>query len=308
MSSAIRKKLLKIYTKIDKLAVKGKDQIYEYHKLIDEYIDRGDFDNFTQTLYYYYTIDVSKYNGNILDIKNKTWPDVLFETNSTFQKKLKKVYNDSKTYQQGYDVYSEDVNTLSFQVSSPLSVTYSITNSTQSLVPSRVGNQIFFTYNDPGFVSPTYSVYGMELYKCEWITVNGIEKPFNKTLELFQTFRILATQSTYLTEMSVSHGREYLVRIFSRNSNLQFTQLNYKLSVTKNTLLGQITEVDDYQQDVKYYNQNSNLAQYLGLKNIYLEVTKTGTASVYVTYTNPAYTPEQNLLKRYEVALTYLLS
>ena len=97
MSSDIRKKLEKYYYKIDKLAVKGKDKIFDYYKLIDEFIDKGEFDSFSQTLYYYYEIDTSIYNGDIPKLKTKTWDVILFQTNSSFQKKLKVLY-DSKMY------------------------------------------------------------------------------------------------------------------------------------------------------------------------------------------------------------------
>lgn len=301
MSSKTRSTLSKISARIMKLAVKGKDQISEYHKLVDEFIERGDFDNYTQTLYYYFSIDVTKYNGNILDIKNKTWPDILFQTNTPLQKKIKKIYDDRQVFQQGFDVYSDSVVTIGLTISQPLSSTFSVTSSTQSVTPSRTGNYIYFTTNDP-------EIYRMELFKCEWITTNGVEQPFAKTLQLFQRFKMFATQSAYLTEISIYHGRQYLVRTFSRNSNIQFTELNYKLSVTRNTLLGQIIEVDSYEQDPAYYYRDPVLAVGSGDRKTFLEVRKTGTSSIYVTYQNPLWNEQQNLLKRYEVAVDYLIS
>ncbi len=307
MSSDIRKKLEKLFNKIDKLAQKGKDKIYEYHQLVDEFIERGDFDNFTQTLYYYYDIDVSIYQGNIPDLKKKTWSEILFQTNTPFQKKLKRLYDSKVVYQQGFDVYSDAVVTLGFNISSPLSTTYSVTSSTQSITPYRVDDKIYFDVNH-NFATSSIPVYTMELFKCEWLTIDGVEQPYPKTLELFQRFKVLATQSTYLTEMSIYHGRQYLVKTFARNSNMQFTELNYKLDVTRNSLLGQIIEIDSYTDDPAYYQKDKGLAKFQGLRKTYLEVTKTGTASVYVTYENPAFTEDQNLLKRYEAAITYLIS
>lgn len=301
MSLETRKKLEKIFKKVDTLAQKGKDKLYEYYQLVDEFIDRGDFDNFTQTLYYYYDIDVSIYNGDIPKLKMNSWSEILFQTKTPFQKKIKRLYDSKSVYQQGFDVYSDSVVTLGFSFSTPLSSTYSNTSSTQSVVPSRVGDKIYFTINDN-------NIYSMELFKCEWITLDGIIQPYPKTLELFQRFRILATQSVYLTEMSIFHGRQYLIKTFSRNSNLQFTQLNYRLDVSRNSLLGQILEVDRYTDDPAYYEKDKGLAKFQGLRKTYLEVTKTGTYSIYVTYDNSAFTEDQNLLKRYEVAITYLLS
>lgn len=301
MSSLYKKKLAIIHAKVDKLATKGKDQIWEYHKLIDEYINRGDYDNFTQSLYYFYGIDVAKYNGNITDIKNMTWSEILFQTRNSFQKKIRRIYESKEVFQQGYDIYSDSVVQLGLQISEPLSSTYSVTNSTQSVTPNRVGDYIYFTINDT-------NIYGMEVFKCEWILQDDILQPFLGTTQLFQKFKILATQSSYKTEISIYHGRQYLVRTFSRNNNFQYTLLNYKLDVSRNTVLGQLIEIESFTNDPAYFLQDKILASYQGFKKTYLEVIKTGTASIFVTYENPKLTEEQNLIKRYEAAITYLVS
>ena len=45
-----RKKLEKIYNQIDKIATKGKDNILEYTRYIDELIVKGDYSNFEGVL------------------------------------------------------------------------------------------------------------------------------------------------------------------------------------------------------------------------------------------------------------------
>lgn len=300
MSSDIRKKLEKYYYKIDKLAVKGKDRIFEYYKLVDEFIDKGEFDSFNQTLYYYYEINTSIYNGDIPKLKNKTWETILFQTNSSFQKKLKSLYDSKSVYQQGFDIYSDSVQTMGFQISEPLSVTYSVTTSTQSVTPFRYNDKIYFTVSD--------DIYHMELFKCEWIVIDGIEQPYQKTLELFQRFRITASYSTYLSEMSTTHGRQYLVRTYSRNQNVDFTRLNYKLDVSRNSLLGQIMEIDTFSPQSNYYLQSKGFASKMGLGKTLLDVTKTGTYSVLIDTNSDSLSEEANLLNRYRIAIEYLLS
>jgi hypothetical protein len=300
MSSDIRKKLEKYYYKIDKLAVKGKDRIFEYYKLVDEFIDKGEFDSFNQTLYYYYEINTSIYNGDIPKLKNKTWETILFQTNSSFQKKLKSLYDSKSVYQQGFDIYSDSVQTMGFQISEPLSVTYSVTTSTQSVTPFRYNDKIYFTVSD--------DIYHMELFKCEWIVIDGIEQPYQKTLELFQRFRISASYSTYLSEMSTTHGRQYLVRTYSRNQNVDFTRLNYKLDVSRNSLLGQIMEIDTFSPQSNYYLQSKGFASKMGLGKTLLDVTKTGTYSVLIDTNSDSLSEEANLLNRYRIAIEYLLS
>lgn len=300
MSSDIRKKLEKYYYKIDKLAVKGKEKIFDYYKLVDEFIDKGEFDSFNQTLYYYYEINTSIYNGDITKLKTKTWDAILFQTNSSFQKKLKVLYDSKNVYQQGFDIYSDSVQTMGFQISNPLSVTYSVTTSTQSVTPFRYNDKIYFTISD--------DIYHMELFKCEWILIDGIEQPFQKTLELFQRFRISASYSTYLSEMSTTHGRQYLVRTYSRNQNVDFTRLNYKLDVSRNSLLGQIVEIDTFSPQSNYYLQSKGFANKMGLAKTLIDVTKAGTYSVLIDTNNDSLSEESNLLNRYRIAIDYLLS
>jgi len=288
MSSDIRKKLEKYYNRIDKLAVKGKDKIFDYYNLVDEFIDKGEFDNFNQTLYYYYEINTSIYNGDLPKLKNKTWDLILFQTNSSFQKKLKSLYDSKSVYQQGFDIYSESVQTMGFQISEPLSVTYSVTTSTQSVIPFRYNDDIYFTISD--------DIYHMELFKCEWILIDGIEQPYQKTLELFQRFRISASYSTYLSEMSTTHGRQYLVRTYSRNQNVDFTRLNYKLDVSRNSLLGQIMEIDTFSPQSNYYFQNKGFANKMGLGKTLLDVTKTGTYSILIEDNNDSLSDRKSVV------------
>jgi len=301
MTSEIEKQIQRIYKKIDKLAVKGKDSQFEYFALVDEFIDRGDFDNFRQTLYYRYDIDTTTYFENIPRLKSKTWKAILFNTNSPIQSKIKKLFDSRKVYQQGYDIWSDAITTLSFSMSSPLSSNYSITSSTQSIVPSRIGDKVYFTINDP-------KIYSMEIIKCEWVFINGHEQPLGKSIEMFQSINTLATQSTYQTEISVNNGRQYLVKSYSQNENIDFTKLNYKLIITKNSFLGQIKEYDIYQQNPSYFSEDAGLAKFKGLKKTFLEVTKpSATMSLYVTYDSNQ-KEDLNLVKRYEIALNYLLS
>jgi len=106
-----RKKMNKIYDKIDKLAVNGKEYIHEYHKYIDELIEKGDYNYLELTLFYFYFIDINapEYTS-ISDVKNKTWDKILFQTNSTMSKKIKKIFDNNGLYQIGYDIFKSNNN------------------------------------------------------------------------------------------------------------------------------------------------------------------------------------------------------
>ena len=104
-----RKKIQKIFNQIDRLAVKGKEQIFEYHKLIDDLISKGDYNYFDLTLFYSYNININDYL-NLTDIKNKTWEEILFQTNSSISKKIKKVLDTKGVYQVGFNFFKESNN------------------------------------------------------------------------------------------------------------------------------------------------------------------------------------------------------
>lgn len=103
-----KKKINKIHDKIDKLAVKGKESIYDYHKYIDDLIEKGDYNYLELALFYFYFIDINTPEfSSVTDVKNKTWDKILFQTNSTLAKKIKKVFDDRGIYQLGYEVYND---------------------------------------------------------------------------------------------------------------------------------------------------------------------------------------------------------
>ena len=83
MDKLYRKKLEKIFNRVDKLATKGRDQYIEYYKYIDELIQKGDYGAFQQMLYYFYEIDILD-ESSVEDVKNGTWEDILFQIKPYF--------------------------------------------------------------------------------------------------------------------------------------------------------------------------------------------------------------------------------
>ena len=105
MSSATRKHLEKIYNKIDAIAKKGKDNVFEYYKYIDELINKGQYGEFEQSMFYYYGIDILQYLG-VDEVKKNTWKDILFQTNTQFATKVKKMYDARNVYQMASNMYT----------------------------------------------------------------------------------------------------------------------------------------------------------------------------------------------------------
>ena len=289
----VKRKTKKIYSQIDKLAKKGKDHLFEYYKLVDEFINKGDYGFYEQTLYDYYNIDPVKYTS-VDEIKKKTWSEILFQTNSSFQTKLKKIYDQKKVYQIGFDIYSMDLNYLQITISSPMSQTFSVISTTQSVSFTRIDEFIYFNTTDS-------DIFKLDLYRTgEWININGVSAPSSRRL----IDQILVTQSSTKLQIPTSYEGEYLVSVSSR-SPLVIT--NYKISLKNNNLLGQIKEHDIYNPDVKYLVQNIDFAKAIGQKRTNLDVIKNNTVTTLDEY-DESLSEEQNLLNKYTLAVDILLS
>jgi hypothetical protein len=293
-----KKKIQKIFNQIDKLASKGKEQVYEYNKLIDDLVYKGDYSYFELTLFYGYQIDIRQYS-NLSDVKSKTWTEILFQTNTPVSKKIKKVLDTKGVYQMGFDIYSDSINNINTTVSYPLSSTYSNTSSTQSVSLTRNGNNIYISSNDN-------NVYNIDVYysECE----NNVPVPI--TIKLLQNLSATQSGTQYKTEIPTTQGGTYLIRTQMRSrSSITYRELNYKVQIDRNYKLGSILEIDQLSEDAKYYLLNKQYAKVIGARVTYLEVTKFGaTSSVIVNIENPQSSEETNLVNRYKVAIDYLLS
>jgi len=293
-----KKKIEKIYSQIDKLATKGKEYIYEYHKLIDDLIIKGDYNYFEQTLYYKYNIEVSDYSS-VIDIKNKSWAPILFQTNVPMSKRIKKIFDKKGVYQMVFDIYNDSINNLNISVSSPLSSTYSTTSSSQVVSLIRNGNNIYVDTNDN-------NIYNIDIYYSQWED----NTPVDNSIKLLQTISPTQSVAPYITEIPTTQGGSYLIRTHMRSQTpITYYELNYKVQIDRSYLLGQIVEIDKLSADAKYYLQNKQFAKIIGTRVTYLEVTKVGaTSSILVDNSTSGASEDANLLNRYKIAIDYLLS
>ena len=102
-----RRRIEKIFSQINKIGSKGRNNELEYNKYIDDIVTRGDYDKLLQCLYYYYDIDTQKLN-TVEDIKKKTWKDIILISKSSFETKLKKLYSAKGVYQTSFDIFKDD--------------------------------------------------------------------------------------------------------------------------------------------------------------------------------------------------------
>jgi hypothetical protein len=109
MKNLYRKKLGKIYRKINNIAIKGRDNELEFYKYIDELIESGDYSLLEEVLLQYYQIDTSV-EQSIELYKRKAWNEICFQTKPSFLSKLSLLYKSNNIYQQSYDIYLNGLN------------------------------------------------------------------------------------------------------------------------------------------------------------------------------------------------------
>ncbi len=300
MDKLYRRKLEKIFNKVDSIATKGKDYYMDYNNYINELVDKGDYGAFQQMLYYFYQIDILD-ASSVSEIKRATWKEVLFQTKSSFLKKLKKVYDDSQVYQISYDIFTVNPNYVSVSFGQPLSPTFSSTSFTQSITFGRVGDKVNLFILNP-------DVYAVSIYHAVWVTQSGVYQPD----EMKVVQRLSTTSSnTFITDIPTSTGSEYLVTSEQRNagtiSSYRFS--NYRLNVVKDSFLGTIKEIETVTPDYKYLVQNRQFGSVVGARTTYLEVQRSVDATASnIYYDNPSLSEEQNLINRYKIAVAYLNS
>ncbi len=125
MENLYRRKLNKIYNKINNLALKGRDNQIEYLNYIDELIDKGDYSAFEEVMFVYYDFDINKPHlkkrklgtresrrSDVESYKYESWKLICEKTKSSFLTELSKLYKAKGVYQISFDIFRESNNDL----------------------------------------------------------------------------------------------------------------------------------------------------------------------------------------------------
>jgi len=107
--SSYKKEFDKIYKKIDNVARKGVDGIFDWYRLIDELINNGQWDILQDVLFEKYAI-VSQNFKSISDLKREAFEKVRFSTNSSSQSQIKKLMDQKGVYSIGIHYYDSSNN------------------------------------------------------------------------------------------------------------------------------------------------------------------------------------------------------
>jgi hypothetical protein len=153
-----------IRSRLDKIALKGKDNYLEFSNYFNDLSTTGDYDNLLQCLYIHYSAKVDDIK-NYESFKKGVWKEVLFKTDSSMNKRIKKLYDKKLVYQTGFDIYSSDTNLLTVVLSNPLSSTYSTTNLSKGISFNHV-NTATQSYINMNILNDR--IYKLDIKKAIW--------------------------------------------------------------------------------------------------------------------------------------------
>lgn len=174
----------KIYLKIDKLAKKGIDSIFDYFILIDELVKNGQYVILEDVMITKYRIDIRSFKS-VYDMKNNTFDKIRRKTNPKALVSLKSTFDNANVYVNGYHVFDTGTNKYlgdikEIENGTELEVTVGITSSILESIPLfengittvrfNEGNQVIYTgsiygcsssytYSVTNQITPTYSTY-----------------------------------------------------------------------------------------------------------------------------------------------------
>jgi len=177
---------------------------------------------------------------------------------------------------------------------------------TMSVTPNLayiIGQHISVTQSNSYFEGnvTSYTQYSGEL------SILVTDKFGSSTHSQWTTQYISGTQSPiYVTNIPMGTNGQYVI---STEEISDYKFLNYKVDITKDSLIGQILENEIYTQDTKYLIQNKQYASIIGARKTYLEVYKVGGTQSYIVATDSdSLSEQQNLLNRYKIAIDILNS
>jgi hypothetical protein len=287
-ASLYEKKLSKIYLKFEKLALKGKSYWIEFYNLVDELVEKGDYGAMTDSVYYYYGIDLTE-EPTLGGAKKKMWDEILFQTQNNFLIKLKRLYDQKFVYQISHNIFSSDNNKISLVLSNPLTTTFSSTGLTQSFTIFRDDDLIKMNVLNP-------SLYSVSIDRAVWVTESNIFQP-TRTEEVQEFY--LGTYSGFKSptqsislDIPTSVVREYYISTEEKQNILpEYTYSESFLSTTSTASITWLTSTYSNGYILNISTASGPVDQYTSVR--YGNVPTTNydisslTASLYLMSLNP---------------------
>ena len=106
-----KKRIIKIYNTLIKIAQKGQEAIIEYNRFIDDTIKGGEYSILQDIFITHFYYDITKINSLSL-LKKETFKIVKSFTFNSLQNNLNILYEKHNVYQIGTHIYDNDTNVL----------------------------------------------------------------------------------------------------------------------------------------------------------------------------------------------------
>lgn len=266
---SFKKDLNKVYSKIDKIAKKGRDNFQEYYNYVDNLIQNSSYGILTQVLIIKYDFDYTRYLS-VNDIKRFSWTQILFRTQTNFEDGMRTLLNETSLYRIGLDVYLENIVPYARVIDPGISGVAG-TGADIKLVISDDSNR--------GVIRIDVLNQGKNYSTASYIQVYGGSPS--------------ATASAYIRG-------GFVLRVDMGGSGS-----NHGLDVR----LGSIQEVDRYVESIDPLTYTNNLFQQITDNKVtYLVVDKVGyTMSASFSTWNFDFNYDKNLLNLYQEAFNYLI-
>ncbi len=295
VSGDSKRRINKVFKKLDALARAGTGSELSYYSYVDEMLANSMYPDLVLCLEVKYGLDPLSY-PSLGEMKRETWGAMLEMTKDILSWRLKKLYDSKDVYQIGTSFYSGSWEASSVDLSQALSFSYSELGSESLISAQALAGKVVIT-------SATSGVYGIGIERGEW-PEGGVPARMEKL-----DYWLGGTGSVpYSLESSVplTVGGEYRITVEKRDP---YSKQYHRMSVKREDFLGTISEVsvDEYVSSGHYY-RNRELMEILGYSRTILEVRKSSGEVATMLGVDPSLSEEMNLYKRYVLALDFLLS
>jgi hypothetical protein len=106
-----KKRIIKIYNTLNKIAQKGQEAVIEYNRFIDDTINGDEYSILVDVFDTYYYFDITKLDS-VTSLKKETFKIVKSFTYNNFQNNIQNLYKKYNVYQIGTHIYKNSDNSL----------------------------------------------------------------------------------------------------------------------------------------------------------------------------------------------------
>lgn len=219
-----RRNFEKLYNKINKLAQKGSDYIFEYYTLIDETVSFGQYSLLEDVMKVKYGINVRNF-FSVNDFKQNSFEIIRNLTNDLNAVNLQKLLDQKSVYQVGFYIYDKitnqylgDIKELESQVGSrftntrlinltiDLQAERGIQSSIYSAIPTFENNPLY----KRSYIDGDLLLYQGNIYQCQLSYTYSNTNRLTPTFSAYWSQMIVPTYSTaFFTSSNITLVQKY---------------------------------------------------------------------------------------------------